>query len=265
VSGATLALAFALAAAIAYVAFRLGSLSTGGAWAAFVVGGLTFGFGGWLAGALLILFFVGSSALSRLGARRKTGVAAQFEKGGRRDERQVLANGGLAALLAVTYGLTGETVLLVALAGALAAANADTWATELGVLSRRRPRLVTTGRSVPPGTSGAVSREGTLATAAGASLIGLVAGWGAGSATVVVATALAGFLGATADSILGATVQAIYYCPTCEKDTERHPLHSCGSPTVLARGWPWLRNDGVNLAATFVGAVAAAAIWTFLG
>jgi uncharacterized protein (TIGR00297 family) len=256
---------FLLAAAVAGLAYRLGSLTRGGAAAATIVGGLTFGAGGAVPGALLMLFFISSSVLSRVGKRRKESAAAQFEKGGRRDQGQVLANGAAAAALALAYGITLEPVMLVALAGSLAAANADTWATEVGVLSRRCPRLVTTGQAVDPGTSGAVSAEGSLAAVAGAGLIGVAAGWGTGSVLVAVATLAAGSVGAFVDSVLGATVQAIYFCPTCQKSTERHPRHGCGSATTLVRGWPWLRNDGVNLAASIAGACAAALLWILSG
>jgi len=155
--------------------------------------------------------------------------------------------------------------MLAGLAGALAAVNADTWATEIGVLSRRRPRLVTTGRPVDTGTSGAVSTEGMLAAAAGAGLIGIAAGSGTGSLVLAVAALAAGFIGAAADSLLGATVQAIYFCPTCQKQTERHPRHVCGSATRQVRGWSWLGNDGVNLAASLVGAGVAAGLWILSG
>jgi uncharacterized protein (TIGR00297 family) len=256
---------FLLAAAVAVLAYRLGSLTGGGAAAAVIVGGLTFGAGGLLAGALLMLFFISSSVLSRSNPHRKGRFAAQFEKGGRRDQGQVLANGAVAALLALAYGITSEPLGLAALAGALAAVNADTWATEIGVLSRRRPWLITTGQTVEPGTSGAVSAVGILAAASGAGLIGIAAGWGTGSLAVAIAVLIAGFIGATADSLLGATVQAIYFCPTCRKETERFPRHGCGSATTRLRGWPWLRNDGVNLAASLVGACAAAGIWILSG
>ena len=256
-----LATAILLAAVVAILAYRLGSLSRGGVLAAVFVGGLTFGAGGPLPGALLLLFFVSSSALSRFGAQRKGSVAAHFEKGGRRDQSQVLANGGLAALLALAYGGAGEPALLAALAGALAAANADTWATELGVLAGRRPRLVTTGRTVEPGTSGAITPEGTLAAVGGAALIAIAAGWGTGSAAVAAAVVLGGFIGATADSVLGATVQAIYFCPRCGKETERHPWHTCGETTRPIRGWAWLDNDWVNFLSSCAGAAAAAGMW----
>lgn len=261
----SLAFGFLLAAAVALLAYRLGSLTRGGAVAAAVVGGLTFGAGGPLAGALLMLFFISSSVLSRLGHRKKGRVVAQFEKGSQRDQGQVLANGSVAAALAVAYGFTLEPALLAALAGALAAVNADTWATEIGVLSRRRPWLVTTGQPVDPGTSGAVSTEGLMAAAAGAALMGLVAGWGTGAPVLAAAALAGGLIGATADSVLGATVQAIYFCPTCRKETERYPLHLCGAATTQVRGWSWLGNDGVNLAASLVGACAATFVWIAFG
>jgi uncharacterized protein (TIGR00297 family) len=195
----------------------------------------------------------------------KRDAAAHFEKGGRRDQGQVLANGAVAAALAAGYGLTSEPAMMAGLAGALAAANADTWATEIGVLSARRPWLLSSGRAVEPGTSGAVSAAGLSAAVAGAALIALVAGLATRSPNAAAAVLVGGFLGAMADSLLGATVQAIYYCPVCDKETERHPLHLCGSATTQTRGWSWLRNDEVNLAASVVGAGTAALIWLLSG
>jgi uncharacterized membrane protein len=142
--------------------------------------------------------------------------------------------------------------LWLAFAASLAAANADTWATELGVLNPHPPRLIThPTRVVEQGTSGGISLVGTLAAMAGAALIGLLAGvlspdsnyW-----TTIIIVTLAGLLGSLFDSLLGATVQAIYHCPTCDKDTERFPLHSCGTPTIQIRGWKWMNNDWVNFA-----------------
>jgi uncharacterized protein (TIGR00297 family) len=253
-----------LAAGIALVAYRLGSLSGSGAAAAVAVGILTFGIGGLVPAVLMILFFVSSTALSRYGGERKRLVAATFSKGGRRDAGQVVANGGIAAVLSVVYGSTGEPLWLAGIAGALAAANADTWATELGVLSRRKPRLITSGVVVEPGTSGAITAVGTAAALAGAGLIAVAAGpLGAGWVTALACTA-GGLVGSLFDSLLGATVQAMYFCPACEKETERHPVHTCGTATRRARGWPWLQNDAVNFAATVLGAAATIGIWALL-
>ncbi len=250
-------LAAVVAAAISAAALGLGALSPSGAVAAFAVGTVTFGLGGLTPAVLLVLFFVSSSALSRFGGRRKREVAAAFSKGHRRDLGQVLANGGIAALASALYGWTGDGAWLAAVVGALAAANADTWATELGVLSKQPPRLITSGERVEAGTSGAVSAVGMLAAAAGGGLIGGTAFWLQGQPLLFAAGLLGGFGGALLDSVLGATVQAMYFCTACQRETERHPRHSCGSQTQHRRGLPWLDNDAVNLAATLAGSLLA--------
>src|SRR5262249_3756464 len=152
--------------------------------------------------------------------------------------------------------------------GALATAGADTWGTELGLLAARPPRLVTTLRPVAPGTSGAVTPEGTLAAAAGAAATGLAwaagarraAAPGAAGVRAVVLAVLAGTLGALVDSLLGATVQAAYWCPRCREPVEVRRHARCGQPADLVRGWGWLGNDAVNALATAAGALFGAAL-----
>jgi uncharacterized protein (TIGR00297 family) len=241
--------------------------------AAAVSGGLIFGLGGFPWAVLLLTFFISSSALSRAFTRRKLELSEKFSKGGRRDWGQVLANDGLGALLVIAHTLRpGEAWPWIAFAGAMAAVNADTWATELGVLNPSPPRLITTGKTVERGSSGGVSILGSLASLGGAALIGILAAllstWydpsASGILTVTLAVVLGGLSGATFDSLLGATVQAIYHCTVCNKETERHPLHVCGAETTHLRGWLWLNNDLVNLIASVVGAVLAMGLWSAL-
>lgn len=258
---------FLLAVIIALAAWRAGSLNPQGAIAAALLGAIIFGLGGWGWAILLLGFFISSSALSRLFRKRKMVLDEKFSKGSRRDAGQVLANGGIAGLFVLLHALfpTASWPWL-GFAGALAAANADTWATELGVLSRAAPRLITTGRVVERGTSGGISLAGTAAAAGGALFIAIlgVACWQGQVFSLaphpiawLAGVTLAGLLGSLADSLLGATVQAIYWCPGCQKETERSPLHTCGAPTRLLRGWPWLDNDWVNGVCTVVGGVVA--------
>ncbi len=254
---------FLLSLLIGALAYRRGSLSRSGWAGAVLVGTLTAGLGGWDWGLLVIVFFVSSSALSRVGARHKTRFAdAQWEKGDRRDLGQVLANGGLASLLALLAWLWPASGWWPAAVGALATATADTWATEVGVLSRRAPRLATSWRPVPAGTSGAVSALGSLAALAGALCIGLAAlvfgrtVGGAPRIEVLLAAVAGGSVGVLCDSLLGATFQAVRRCPRCGGETERD-VHSCGTPTEPLRGLSWLRNDAVNALSTAAGAVAA--------
>ena len=267
----------ALSLVIAALGYRRGALSGSGVAGALVTGTLIFGLGGWEWGILLIAFFVSSSALSFYRSREKQALAEKFAKGHRRDLGQALANAGLAALLAVLSHLSPSVfplpggVWFAACAGAMAAVNADTWATELGVLSARPPRLITTGRPVEVGASGGVTWLGSAASLAGALVIGVFAGLGAlvlhqgwASAGVLVLAATAGgAAGSALDSLLGATVQVIYWCDTCGKETERR-VHRCGTETRRLRGWRWLGNDLVNFAASAAGALVAGGLGWWL-
>jgi uncharacterized protein (TIGR00297 family) len=274
-----LALGLLLSSLIGIAARRRGSLSASGVWGAILTGTLVFGFGGWGAGLLLIAFFVSSSLLSHFKERdaRKQRAAETFDKGGQRDLWQALANGGAATLLAVLGGLamlSGDAalagVLFTGMAGALAAANADTWATELGVLSTSPPRLIThLGKTVAPGTSGGITGAGTLAALAGATFIsvlhlifmglGLNVSAAQAGAVVLIAVIAGGVAGSLFDSFLGATVQAMYYSEKRQKETEK-PVEKDGSLNRPIRGWRWLSNDWVNFIATLFGAGVAMAL-----
>lgn len=244
----------ALAALIGAVAWLKRSLTPSGVLGAILTGTLLFGLGGWSGGLALVAFFVSSSVLSRLFRSRKAALEEDYAKNGNRDLGQALANGGVAAAAAVALAVTGDLRWLGALLGALAAANADTWATEVGVLSRTRPRMITSLRPVPAGSSGAVSPAGSLAALAGAAFVGAAAATAdAGLWPYLPWLALAGLGGALVDSLLGATLQGIYWCEQCGKQTERQ-VHRCGSRTQRRRGLPWLGNDLVNLLATVAGA-----------
>ena len=154
---------FILAVVIALVAWRAGSLSISGALAAVLTGGLIFGLGGLAWAVLLLTFFISSSVLTKAFSKRKASLAEKFSKGSQRDWEQVLANGGLGALLAVGYAIPPHYAWLwLAFAGAMAAVNADTWSTELGVLSEIPPRLITTGQKVERGTSGGITAGGDI-------------------------------------------------------------------------------------------------------
>jgi len=219
--------------------------------------------------AVLLTFFISSSLLSKAFSRRKAAMGEKFAKGSVRDWQQVAANGGLGALLAIAHAISGgEIWVWLAYCGTMAAVNADTWATEIGVLSATPPRSIITMKRVEAGASGGVSVLGTLATMAGAGLIGLVGlafvGMEAWAIFLAVVTA-AGLGGSLIDSLLGATVQAIYYCPHDQKETEQHPTHRCGNTTKHVRGWKWLNNDLVNLICSAAGAGLAAVLWATLG
>ena len=278
--GIRLAIGFILAAIVAGGGWATRALTVGGAVAALLVGGAVFGLGGPEWGLLVVLFFVTSSAASRWREEEKARPARTFAKSSRRDVGQVLANGIVPAGLAVLGTLFPDSPgIFAAFVGAVAAVTADTWATEIGLLSDAQPTLITTGEPVPRGTSGGVTLIGTVAAAAGAATIGLAA---AGLFTLrdVIAfgsldtrllnpsalrllpvAAAAGLASAAFDSYLGATRQAIYVSTRLKLETER-PEEEDGTKNDLVRGWRWLNNDRVNLLASIVGAVVA---WTLYG
>jgi uncharacterized protein (TIGR00297 family) len=240
------------AAAIAIGAYRARSLSPDGAVAAFAVGTIVFGCTQWRGAAILLAFFIPSAILTRIGRERKarlTGATAAKA----RNAWQVFANGGVAALCALG-ALRFGAPFGVAFAGAFAAASADTWGTEIGTLARGRPVSILTFRQIQTGLSGGITFQGSAATIGGALLVGAVAAL-TGFAPLLAVT-IGGIAGALLDSLLGASLQALRWCPACRCDCETSP-HVCGTPTTLRRGIAWFQNDAVNFFATVGGALVA--------
>jgi uncharacterized protein (TIGR00297 family) len=265
-----LAIGLGLAVTIAAFSLLFRLLTTSGAFAAGLLGFVIFGGGGWAYGVPLIAFFLSSSLLSRIGKTRKAAQRVHNDKSSTRDAGQVLANGSIAGILVIIQALDvtvapPRNVMLLYLA-ALAAVNADTWATEIGGLWRGRPLLVTTLRRVEPGISGAVSPVGLLAALAGAVFI-VGTGWlvwpkesplllWRPDAAELLAIVWAAFVAAFGDSVLGASVQAQYKCAACGTLTESR-FH-CGGPAILSRGHRRITNDAVNFLTSLMGVIFAA-------
>jgi uncharacterized protein (TIGR00297 family) len=247
-----------LAIVVAFVALRARALSTSGAGAAVVAGTVAVG-AGWSWGFVLIAYFASSTLLSRFRAAEKEGrTGGRVEKHGPRDAAQVAANGGTFVAAAIGYWIHPHVLWQAVGAGALAASASDTWATELGTLSRQTPRSILGWTSVAPGTSGGVTAQGFVAGAAGAAFIALVTSLARWPMAATISAAIGGILGCLLDSVLGASVQARYWCATCDAATEQR-LHRCGARTQHVGGYAWLDNDGVNAAATLGGALLGSA------
>ena len=251
-----LLLGIAVSAGIAALAMWLGALSAGGAIAAVVVGTVAAA-AGWPWVYVLLAFFVVTSGLTAIGAREKQMRTENIiEKLRGRDAWQVIANGGAFAIAAYMFMKSDDIYWMVAGFGALAAATSDSWSTEIGTLTRAVPRLITTGKAVPAGTSGGITTVGTLAGIGGAafiSLVSLLAGWEPALAGCVF---LGGLAGSTVDSLLGATIQMRRRCIKCGGFTERL-VHNCEGSTRVVRGMRWVNNDVVNAAATVIGGLVA--------
>ncbi|MCQ6273698.1 DUF92 domain-containing protein [Bacillus sp. V3B] len=229
-------------------------LTISGAITAFVVGFLVvLGLG--MEGLMILgLFFTSSSLWSKIKSAKKRKAEELLVKGSQRDWQQVLANGGLAAVASALYYLTGDSVWLIGFCICLAAANSDTWASEIGSMSKGRPVNVKTFKRSERGTSGAISLLGTFAAGVGSFLIA-IASFFLFDLTIIefYFILIFGFLGNLVDTILGAFVQASYQCLNCGIITEKQT--HCGMKTKLIKGFRLLNNDTVNFLSVFFALV----------
>jgi uncharacterized protein (TIGR00297 family) len=191
--------------AFAALAYALGMISRSGALGGLMVGTTIYASLGPRGFAILALFVIGGSLLTRLGYASKERAGTAQEHGGRRSARNALANCTVATLCAI-LAATGSEPLTAAFVASLGAAFADTAESEIGQLFSRAPRLITTLQRVPPGTDGAISVPGTLAGVGAAGLTAILA-LALGmletpAAVLLVSTAV--FLGTIADSLIGA-------------------------------------------------------------
>jgi len=235
-------------------------LTISGAAAAFVVGSLiALGLG--VKGLIILgLFFCSSSLWSKIKSTKKERAEELLLKGSQRDWQQVVANGGLAALSSAIYYFTDDFFWIIGFCICLAASNSDTWASEIGSMSKREPIDIKSFRRVARGTSGAVSLLGTFAAAAGSFLIAF-------GAFIFFRLQLdeclfifiLGFSGNIIDTLLGAFVQASYQCPHCGLKTEK--IIHCGQNTRLMKGYSILNNDVVNFLSVFFVLLISRLVW----
>lgn len=255
--------------ALCLAAYTTKQLTASGAVVAFFVGFVptyVLGFG---ALTTLLLFFLFAGILSRFSKTRSKLNAREIQaKGDRRDGMQVFANGGMALVSAVLYALSPSTVALVMFGASIAEAASDTFAGEIGILSKSKPISIITGRKMKPGLSGAVSALGSVAGLLGALVIALywmsnffpLSGKSFAYASIV---AVSGFFGCLMDSVLGATVQAHYYDPKRDRLTEKPTAG--GRKLDLARGFRWIDNDLVNLMSNVIATLLGASLILVVG
>jgi len=184
----------------------------------------------------LLAFFVSSSKATRYRQEVKAAIeGTEFKEGGQRNWLQVLCNGGMAMELSLLYLLDigssdlpvdfrqhyRASWLGVAVLGAVACCNGDTWASELGtVLARGQPFLITTGEKVPKGTNGGVTIVGLVCSLLGGMVIGFAYFVGVlmssshldlnsapNQLLLVVVGGIGGLLGSLLDSLIGASLQ----------------------------------------------------------
>lgn len=252
---AELAIPFILSVVVAYIGFKLRSLTTSGAIATVGVGiAVSVGFG-YLGLGLLGAFFASSSLWSKFKSESKSNLLNKVEKGEQRDHVQVLANGSVPAFTSILYVLFPSDIWFYAFIASIAAANSDTWASELGSLSRSKPFLISNFKRVDPGTSGAVSLLGTFAGLAGSLFICVLAVlfWFDIPILLIVLLIVVGFLGNVIDTVLGVSIQVSYTCSVCKLETEK--LNHCQLRTNYYKGIRFFNNDLVNLLSILFAAI----------
>jgi uncharacterized protein (TIGR00297 family) len=202
--------ALAFNAAVAWAGHRVRTVSLSGAVIGALIGIAIYLGLGWRGWALLLATFIAASVASRLGIKRKVLLGIAEERGGRRGAGNAIANTGVAAIAAVLALTGGDAASArLAVAAALAAGGSDTIASEIGKAWGRRTWSATSLRRVPPGTSGAMSLEGTIAGLAGAFGLGAVAvALGLTPASLLWTIVAGATAGSLLESWLGATLEA---------------------------------------------------------
>lgn len=237
---------------VSYLAYKKGSLNYSGFIGALILGSLLYYLGGFFFWIIMISFFISSSILTKFKGNNKKETDDLNEKNGKRDYIQVLSNGGLGLIFAFMYNIYNDPIYMVGFATAFAASNADTWASELGVLSKREPISIINFKKTERGVSGSISIFGIIASLLGAFFIAIVFTLGLVLKynnidiiyKYILIISICGFLGSIIDSYLGSLIQVKYKCGVCNKITEKKIHH--GEITSLIKGIKWFNNDLVN-------------------
>lgn len=263
-------LGFIFSFALSFAAYIKKSLSFSGFIGAILLGVSLYCFGGLYFWILMISFSVSSSVFTKFGGGTKKVLDDINEKGGQRDYVQVIANGLLGFIFGLLYFFTQKEMFIIVLAASFAASNADTWGSELGVLSKMDPVSILNFKKIEKGVSGGISVFGTISSMAGSSFIALIffigylIKFGSNSKLLsfAVIVSVSGFLGSIIDSLIGASLQAKYRCIVCGKTTEKKLHH--GKKTVLVEGISWLNNDAVNFICGLSACLLAIIFYSFI-
>lgn len=259
-------LAYTFSGLTSLYAFKKRSVTVSGLMSMLVISSYFIGNNG--IGALSILFamFATATLLTKFKHEYKAQLTDKvLKKHGPRDAIQALCNLGIALLCFILYTYTHNAVFQLALVCSVAASNADSWASEIGILSKQHPVLLTNFKTCKPGISGGITLLGTLAGISGSIFIALISVALKPMLSLELSTihlfsivSIAGISGLFVDSILGATLQIVY------KDAQEQETENVLWGTTKSRGIPGFNNDWVNFTSTCIVAASVVLIFTLV-
>src|SRR5215212_10302601 len=233
-------------------AYKINVIDKYGALSAVPIGFIILYFGATSWFIVLLLFFLISSLFTKYKFKQKQMMGLAEENNGARGWRNVLANGGPLATIAILYYIShNDPIFMLCFVGSISFALSDTVATEVGLLSKVKPRSLFTGKQIDKGQSGGVTIQGEIAALIGSLLIGTICG------LLISAAIVGGMIATNIDSIFGATIQAKYRCINCRKYLEKRSIH-CNFPTIQEKGISIVSNNMVNLISAIIGAAISA-------
>lgn len=211
---------------------------------------------------ILLSFFVTASLFTKYKQKQKIGLSEENKDV--RGWKNVLANGGPSASFAILFYLfNNDAIFALSFAGSISFAMSDTIATEIGMLSKAKPRSILTGKEIEIGGSGGITIQGEIAAFTGSILIGtlcMLLLYGDGSLRphiIFLASIVGGMIATNTDSVFGATIQAKYRCLNCKKYLEKKIMH-CNFLTVQEKGIGRIDNNVVNFLSAILGALISA-------
>lgn len=212
----------------------------------------------WVAGSLL-LFFVAGSLVSKISnSSKKHGESRQGDTGAR-NWKQVLCNSlpACVALWISHFSRNTNTGALICFS-VFAAACADTFSSEIGMLSRGKVLNLINLKSVPNGTSGGVTLLGIAAGIIGSALLALPSAGQFGVAGFLFVLVL-GFFGTLIDSALGSTIQQRF------ADAKGQLMDAPAYPRQrAAAGIAYISNNVVNMLTLIFVCLCAYALGGFV-
>ncbi len=189
------------------------------------------------------IFLISGSLLSKLNKSTK-------EKDGR-NAIQVFCNGIVGISCLIIFAINHQQLYLITALVSFCISMSDSTSSELGTFLKGSTVDIFSFKQLPPGISGGISWQGTLAGFAGAMLLAIaVCSIYNFSASILWWIALSGFTGMLVDSLLGSILQKKYTKATGEI-TEDYETDA-----VKTKGFSWCNNDMVNILSNLIITVA---------